>query len=133
MSPSSVVDEESHMSVPSMLPLTKLCLPSKSNREQNQMAMDEDRNDPNWKELTNNMEMSCRLTESTTTRKDMEQQDFDCNEQDTKIPPFDDKSAATISLETIDPNDFSQDQLDTVAGDSSPSDNMDTSHAEKVE
>ena len=50
-----------------------------------------------------------------------------------KIPPFDDQSAATISLETVDPNDFSQDQLNTVAGDCSPSDNMDTSHAEKVE
>lgn len=133
MSPSSVGDEESHMSVPSMLPLTKLCLPSKSNREQNQITMDEDRKDPNWQELTNDMEISCRLTESTTTREDVDQPDFDCNDQNTKIPPFDDQSAATISLEIVDPNDFSQDQLDTVAEDCSPSDNMDTSHAQKLE
>jgi hypothetical protein len=116
-----------------MLPLTKLCLPSKSNREQNQITMGEDRKDPNWQELTNDMEMSCRLTETTTTRKDVEQQHFDCNDQNDKIPPFDDQSVATISLETVDPNDFSQDQLDTVAEDCSPSDIMDTSHAEKVE
>ena len=133
MSPSSVGDEESHMCVPSMLPLTKLCLPSKSNREQNQITMDEDRKDPNWQELTNDMEISCRLTESTTTREDVDQPDFDCNDQNTKIPPFDDQSAATISLEIVDPNDFSQDQLDTVAEDCSPSDNMDTSHAQKLE
>ena len=121
------------MSVPSMLPLTKLCLPSKSNRDQNQITMDEERKDPNWQELTNDMEISCRLTESTTTREDVDQPNFDCNDQNTKIPPFDDQSAATISLEIVDPNDFSQDQLDTVAEDCSPSDNMDTSHAQKLE
>ena len=60
------------LNVPSSLPLTSMALPSISSEHKDKViSMDQDQKDPNWQTLTNDMEISCRLTDPTTTSKEI--------------------------------------------------------------
>ena len=63
-------NSKANLNVPSTLPLTSMALPSIPGSKDKAVSMDQDSKDPNWQTLTNDMEISCRLTDHTTTSKE---------------------------------------------------------------
>merc|ERR1719150_2143400 len=64
-------NSKANLNVPSTLPLTSMALPSIPGSKDKVISMDQDQKDPNWQTLTNDMEISCRLTDPTTTSKEI--------------------------------------------------------------
>ena len=129
ISPSAVVgsDIENTMLIPSCLPLTKMCLPVNKNDKHTVTSMDQDAQEPNWQTLSNDMRISCRLTESTT--KESGPNFVDNEEPNSSLNK---PSAAIISSETVD-QQYSQDQINLVERFSTETENMDISNTEKYD
>ena len=114
------------MTIPPGLPLTQIGLPSKSENDSNVLSMEQDEQDHNWQALTNDMKLSCRLTENTI--QDREATSGDINESNTLL---NEQSAAIISSETSPHHQYSQDQINVIENCLLESESMDTSNIEK--
>jgi len=93
------------LNVPSSLPLTSMALPSISSEHNDKViSMDQDQKDPNWQTLTNDMEISCRLTDHTTTSKEIRRG----NDTESRFATID-QSGTSILSESRD-HQYSQQQ-----------------------
>ena len=118
--------KNNNVTVPSTLPLTKMCLPSKSDRKRNVMSMEEDTKDSNWQTLTNDMEVSCRLTENVTKEGESTCGD---NKESNSIPI--EQSADIISLSDTSDQQYSHDNVHVEEICSIEGESMDISNIEK--
>ena len=82
------------LNVPSSLPLTSMALPSISSEHKDKViSMDQDQKDPNWHTLTNDMEISCRLTDHTTTSKEFRR----ASDTESRFATIDQSSTSMLS------------------------------------
>lgn len=118
--------KNNNVTVPSTLPLTKMCLPSKPDRKHHVMSMEQDTKGSNWQTLTNDMEVSCRLTETIT--KDGEPTCSD-NKELNSFP--DEQSADIISSSGPRDQQYSYDYVHVDETISIEGESMDISNIEK--
>ena len=118
-------NSKSNVTIPSTLPLTSLALPSILGSKDNVISMDQDPKDPNWRTLTNEMEISCRLTEHAAT-------DGECNFGNNRESNYaiNQQSGTIISSESGD-HQYSQDQTTVEKPNVIRGENMDISNMDR--